>query len=160
MERLWVAIATGGYLSYIPVTLLGKRKWSGAGIIGTLEGLALMPFLPKTPVPFAVFLAVSIAAACWICGKAEKALGSHDDPRIVLDEVVGFWTTVAFLPAVPKIWLAGFVLFRLFDSCKLPPYSRLEKLPGGLGVVGDDVGAGIVANLCLRILIVMVPQLF
>ena len=160
LDRLWTALATGFYLSYIPVTLLGKRKWSGAGLIGTLEGLLLVPFLPQDPLSYAGVLTAAIAASCWICGKAEKVLGGHDDPRIVLDEVVGYWTTVAFLPAVPGVWLAGFVLFRVFDSFKLAPYSWLERLPGGLGVVGDDVGAGIVANLCLRIAVAVWPQLF
>jgi phosphatidylglycerophosphatase A len=160
LDRLWTALATGFYLSYIPVTLLGKRKWSGAGFIGTLEGLLVVPFLPQDPLPYAGVLTAAVAASCWICGKAEKALGGHDDPRIVLDEVVGYWTAVAFLPAVPSVWLAGFVLFRFFDSFKFAPYSWLERLPGGLGVVGDDVGAGIAANVFLRIAVAVWPQLF
>lgn len=153
------ALATGFYLSYIPVALLGKRKWSGAGLIGTLVGLLSVPFLPTAAVSYAAVWAIAAAASCWICGRAEKALGGHDDPRIVLDETVGYWTAVAFLPALPGVWLAGFVLFRVFDSIKLAPYSWLEELPGGLGIVGDDVGAGIAANICLRLFLNLWPGL-
>jgi phosphatidylglycerophosphatase A len=148
-ERLSVLLATGGYLSYIPVRVLGLRKWSGAGLLGTFEALALVPLLPESPRVFLGWLLASTLAACWLCGRAERTLGP-DDPRIILDEIVGYWTAIAFLPRTPGILAAAFLLFRLFDSVKLPPYKWLERLPGGYGVVGDDIGAGIVANLLVR----------
>lgn len=111
-----------------------------------------MPLLPARGWPLAVVLGAATAMACWICSVAEKALGRHDDPRIVLDEVVGFWFAAALLPQTATSWAAAFVLFRAFDSLKLPPYSWLERLPGGIGVVADDVGAGLVANAGVRIL--------
>ena len=94
-----------------------------------------------------------IVAACGICGSAEKSLKSHDDSRIVLDEIVGFWVAAAWLPRTWTAALTAFVLFRFFDSVKLPPYKWLERLPGGWGVVMDDVGAGIVANLLARLIL-------
>ncbi len=150
------ALATGLYLSYIPVKILQSlghprgRKWTGAGLVGTLEGLALLPLLPTARWPFLAALAAAVAAACWICGRAEIALGSHDDSRIVLDEVVGFWTAAALLPRTAPVLAAAFVLFRLLDSVKLPPYRWLERLPGGIGVVADDVGAAVFVNLIIR----------
>lgn len=165
LDDLATAIATGLYLSYIPVRLLSlfglgeRRKWTGAGFVGTLEGLALLFLLPRAPLGFAVCWAAAVAAACWFCGRAERALGQHDDSRIILDEVVGYWTAVAFLPWTPRVLLAAFLLFRFFDSVKLPPYRWLERLPGGLGVVADDVGAAVVANLCLRALMTLRPGL-
>lgn len=158
--RLSTALATGLYLSYIPGKFFkGFGKWTGAGLVGTLEGLVLLPFLPREPAAFGSFLLVSIVLSAWLCGRAEKALGSHDDPRIVLDEVVGYWTAVAFLPRSLKVLAAGFVLFRFFDAVKLPPYRWLERLPGGAGVVADDVGAGVVANLLLRVMMNCWPWL-
>lgn len=144
LNRLCLFLATGLHLSYIPVAVMGRRKWSGAGFIGTLVGLATAPWVsPWVLVP-------AIAASAWVCGRAERLLGAHDDPRIVLDEIVGYWTTVALLPATPAVLLGGFALFRFFDAFKFEPYASLEKLPGGWGVVGDDVGAGLVSNVILR----------
>jgi len=156
------ALATGLYLSYIPVKILQslghpRGKWTGAGFIGTLEGLALLPLLPASAAPFLAVVGAAIIAACWICGRAEIALGSHDDSRIVLDEVVGYWTTMALLPKTAPLLAAGFVLFRILDSVKLPPYRWLERLPGGIGVVADDVGAGLVANILLRVALKAFP---
>ncbi len=159
IDRLSVLLATGLHLSYIPIALGGRGKWTGAGFVGTLLGLAFVPFLPAGGLALWALLAGAAAAACWLCGRAERVLGVHDDPRIVLDEVVGLWTTVAFLPGTPRVWLAGFVVFRFFDSVKLPPYRWLERLPGGLGVVGDDVGAGIVSNLVLRAALALWPSI-
>ena len=164
-----VCLATGLYLSYIPSTLLGAlsraklfqwargRRWTGAGLMGTFEGLVLAPLLPATPLRFCAFWTCAVAASCWLCDRAEKVFGVRDDPRIVLDEVVGFWTAIAFLPPRLPVWMAAFVLFRVFDSWKLPPWSWLERLPGGLGVVADDVGAGVAANIGVRVLLRSVP---
>ena len=117
------------------------------GFLGTVEGLLLWWLLPEAPGPYAAVVAVSVAAACWICGSAGRTLKTHDDSRIVLDEIVGFWVAAAWLPRTWTAALLAFVLFRFFDSVKLPPYKWLERIPGGTGIVMDDVGAGIVANL-------------
>ena len=159
------ALATGFYLSYIPSTLIrffgapASRKWTGAGLIGTAEGLLALCVLPEEPARFGVVLVLAIVMSCWICGRAEEVLGVHDDPRIVLDEVVGYWTAVAFLPRTGRVLAAAFVLFRILDSVKLPPYRWLERLPGGIGVVADDVGAAVVANVIVRILLSYWPWL-
>lgn len=158
-ERWCLLFATGFFISYIPVKFLGTRKWSGAGLSGTCVGLLSVPLLPRDPWVLGGVLIVSIAAACWLCGRAERILGNHDDPRIVLDEIVGMWTTAAFLPRTLAVLGLGFVLFRLLDSVKLPPYAWLDRLPGGLGVVGDDVGAAVVANVLLRVLLAHWPGL-
>ena len=148
-ERACLWLATGLGISYIAPTGRG-RKWTGAGFLGTVEGLLLWFLLPADPRSYALAVAVMIVAACWICGSAEKSLKTHDDSRIVLDEIVGFWVAAAWLPRTWTAALTAFALFRFFDSVKLPPYKWLERLPGGWGVVMDDVGAGIVANLLAR----------
>ncbi|TBR23456.1 phosphatidylglycerophosphatase A [bacterium] len=151
-------MATGLHLSYIPYALLkntrlvGERRWSGAGLVGTLWGLGTLPLLP----PGAWFwplLALGVAGASWCAGRAEVLLGQHDDPRIVVDETVGFWVAAAGLPRTAGALAAAFVLFRLFDATKPPPCRRLEALPGGFGVVMDDVGAGVYANLLTRVVL-------
>ena len=153
-----VAVATGFYLSYIPVKFFeavgrparAPSNWKGAGFVGTLEGWAALYWLPQDPRTFTIALVLGILAACWISGVAEKNLGQKDDARIVIDEVVGYWVAVAFLPRRLAVLGIGFILFRFFDAVKLAPYRWLERLPGGYGVVMDDVGAGIVTNVILR----------
>lgn len=152
LERASVMLATGLGISYIAPTGRG-RKWTGAGFLGTVEGLALWALLPASPWPYALVVMAAVAASCWICGIAEKSLKTHDDSRIVLDEIVGFWVAAAWLPRTWTAALLAFVLFRFFDAVKLPPYKYLERLPGGMGVVMDDVGAGIVANLLARFIL-------
>lgn len=157
-DRVCAAIASGLYLSYIPNWLVRREplrrlnlpeRWTGGGLLGTALGWACLPFLPAGGAAEAGAVASAAAVACFICGRADKALGSHDDPRVVIDEAVGFWAAAAYQPR--SVWtLAGaFILFRVFDALKPPPIRWLESLPGGIGVVMDDVGAGLLANLVL-----------
>ncbi|MEK7389506.1 MAG: phosphatidylglycerophosphatase A [Elusimicrobiota bacterium] len=152
LDRISLWLATGLGISY-SAGAGGGRKWTGAGFLGTIEGLLLWPLLPSAPASYGVVVAGAIATACVLCGRAERMLGRHDDARIVLDEVVGFWVAAAWLPRTPVAAIAAFVCFRFFDSVKLPPYSWLERLPGGVGVVFDDVGAGVAANIVARIVL-------
>jgi len=158
LDSLSVAIATDFYLSYIPRWLLAREplrrlnlppRWTGGGLLGAGLGWALLPLVPRGGAVEALAVAAAAGAACFVCGRAESALGSHDDPRIVLDETVGFWAAAAYQPRSLWSMLAAFALFRLFDAAKPPPIGRLERLPGGIGVVMDDVGAGVLANLVL-----------
>src|SRR5689334_3575202 len=95
LKRLAVVLATGFYLSYIPVRLVGllpwardlerpDRRWTGAGFIGTLLGLAAMPLFPEKPWPYMAALLTGILAACWASGIAEQVLGQKDDSRIII----------------------------------------------------------------------------
>ena len=79
----------------------------------------------------------------------ESAWGS-DPPYVVIDEAVGFWATVFLLPPSVELGIAGFFLFRALDIVKPPPARQSEALPGGWGVVMDDLVAGIYGNLILR----------
>lgn len=85
----------------------------------------------------------------------EKDKGGHDFPEIVIDEVLGFLITMTWLPMTWQAYLAGFLLFRVLDIFKPFPIGYLdEKVPGGLGVVVDDVAAGIIANIILQVVLV------
>ena len=83
--------------------------------------------------------------------QAMERKWGKDPSRVVVDEAVGFLVTVAFLPPGLATASAGFVLFRIFDIAKPPPARRLESLPGGWGVVMDDVAAGVYGNLVLQL---------
>jgi len=144
------AFASGLFVSHLPVAYFKRTFWTGAGLLGALWGLILLPLTPTAPLPYAVFLVATNLLAVPIATVAGRAYGLQDDPRIIIDETAGFWTSVAFLPRDTYHLAAAFILFRLFDVYKLPAVRRLEKLPGGWGVILDDTAAGILTCLLLH----------
>jgi phosphatidylglycerophosphatase A len=107
-------------------------------------------------VPELVVIVVLLPIAVWAAHRAEKSLG-HDASPIVIDEVVGQLIT---LWNAPRSWpwvLAGFLLFRAFDVLKPLGADRLQDLPGGFGIVADDVLAGVYAALVLQALVLWLP---
>ncbi|MBI4249618.1 MAG: phosphatidylglycerophosphatase A [Elusimicrobia bacterium] len=150
---VWVAkfFATGAFLGYVPSLLSPSKKYTGAGFIGTAIGWALLPVLPASGLSQAGAITVACLAAAGAAHAAQKDFGTGDDPRIIIDETVGYFVSVAFLPRTLSVTLTAFVLFRALDTFKLPPIKAMEKLPGGLGIVGDDLAAGAAVNLILRL---------
>lgn len=125
------------------------------GTAGTLVGVLLcLAFLPLHWVFRCLFVAALVGVAVYVSGRAEEIYGKKDDQRIVIDEIAGF--LVAMLPvAINFLNLAlAFVLFRIFDIWKPYPLRKFQELPGGWGVVVDDIGAGIYAAAVLLLLVV------
>lgn len=131
----------------------------GAGLAprapGTVGSLVTVPaYLLLAPLPPALYLALLaglFALGVWVTARAERALGTHDHPGIVWDEVVGQLTALFLAPAEPLWLLAGFLLFRLFDVWKPGPIRWLnDRLTGGWGIMTDDLAAGAAAAACLH----------
>ena len=131
----------------------------GAGLLprapGTWGTLAAVPlYLLLAGLPLVVYLtlvAVLFGLGIWACGRAGRELGVHDHSAIVWDEVVGYLVAMAGLPRQWGWVLAGFVLFRLFDILKPWPIGWLDRrVQGGLGVMLDDLGAGIAVLALLQ----------
>ena len=100
---------------------------------------------------YVLMLLVTTAAGIWICGRTADDLGIHDHGGIVWDEFVGLWITLFMVPMDWRWILAGFALFRLLDILKPWPIKWADKqVEGGLGIMLDDVLAGIMAALCLQ----------
>jgi phosphatidylglycerophosphatase A len=119
---------------------------------GTLLALLLTPLLPSDNTAFAFFCLAFLPFSIWIAGLAEKSYITHDDPRIVIDEMIGYWTALLFLDRTPFNLAAAFVLFRALDTLKPWPIKKLEiSLSGGFGIITDDVLAGAEANLLTRL---------
>jgi phosphatidylglycerophosphatase A len=93
----------------------------------------------------------------WSGTHAEHALGVDPAP-VVLDEVVGMLTTLALLPVTLFGAIVGFVVFRVLDVVKPWPSNRMERWPGGLGVMADDLMAAVYGNLLMRGLVLMAPS--
>ena len=88
----------------------------------------------------------------WAADRAEQIFETKDDGRITIDEIAGQFVSLLWLPLRPEVWLAGFLLFRLFDIWKPPPVRAAERMAGGAGVMLDDLLAGLYANLCGQLL--------
>jgi len=98
------------------------------------------------------FTILFIIFSIWISNEASSARKDPDPGWVVIDEVCGYLVTMFLIPySITNIFL-GFLFFRFFDILKPPPIRRFESLPGGLGIVTDDVIAGIYANIILQIL--------
>ena len=98
-------------------------------------------------------LAGCTALGVWVAGEAERLCGSKDATPIVIDEIVGVLLTYYAVPVALLPVLVGFVCFRCFDILK--PLPQLEQLPGGWGIMLDDLCAGLLAQGCLRLLLVL-----
>jgi phosphatidylglycerophosphatase A len=88
----------------------------------------------------------------------EKEYG-EDPSQAVIDEVAGQWISLLFIPFSPLTVLLSFILFRLFDVLKPGPVDWAQRLPGGWGIMSDDVLAGIFANLSLQLVLLALPML-
>lgn len=149
MRHLAVLIATWGGIGRVPIA---------PGTAGTLAAVPLFPLLAHlratAPVLHVLAVAALLAAAVWAAGAASRAFAEPDSGRIVIDEVSGYVVATAFLDFS---WLAAaiaFALFRLFDVVKPFPVSWVDRhVHGGLGVVGDDVLAGVLAGVATRVVL-------
>ena len=148
-QKSVVFLATGCYignLSFAP------------GTFGSALGLFLCYFLSKIGLLRSLFLTIAfIFCAMWIAHEAEKILQTKDPGCIVIDEIAGMILTLFGLPFNMMTLILGFVLFRVLDIWKPFPIRFLDKnLSGGVGIVMDDVAAGILSNLVLRIILITI----
>ncbi len=135
--------ATFFYIGYIPLRPGTVGTVGAVGIFYLASGFSLLSY--------SLFLLGFIIFSVWVSGEAEGFLGKADPAQIVIDEVCGYLVTMLYVaPSLTNI-IIGFFLFRVFDIAKPPPLRKLERLPGGMGVVADDVFAGIYANIALQI---------
>ena len=140
-----------------PVDLLAFGLGSGLsprapGTAGTLAAAAVWLALPISSFALALpLIFAATAAGVWICGRSAARRGGGDHPGIVWDEFAGCWITLALVPAGWGWALAGLLLFRVLDILKPWPIKWLDRnVAGGLGIMLDDVVAGIMAALCLQ----------
>ena len=144
MDRLFMTIATGFGAGYLP---------KAPGTWGSLLALPLHFFLRQlAPNHYALALGGIFFIAVITAGQAEKILDRKDPGVIVIDEVIGMLITLIGAPNNPLIWLLGFLIFRFFDIFKPYPIRIIDqRINGGMGIVLDDVLAGIYSCIVLQI---------
>lgn len=146
MDRIVIFLASGAYVGYIP---------TAPGTFGSLLALPILVALARASwsVAAVVMLTAIVAVAAMpVCGRAGRIFGQSDSSRIVLDEVCGMLIAGALLP--PTIWALGlaFAAFRFFDIAKPFPAGYFDRhVKNGIGVVADDLVAGVYANLVVRV---------
>src|SRR5882672_3514253 len=153
LRRIGVFIATCAYVGYAPVA---------PGTFGSAIGLAVFYVVRRqrsTTVEVAAIVVLAVVGL-WSATEAEHHFGGIDPGPVVIDEVVGMLMTLALHPVNVAGALAGFFIFRVLDVVKPWPARRLELLPGGFGVVLDDVMAGVYGNLMVWGLVRLLPAWF
>lgn len=144
MNQLIMAIATGAYVGKIP---------KAPGTWGSVA--ALLPWLLIKDLPLPLYCAIIVGTfivGFLAAGSAEKLLDAPDSGAIVIDEIVGMFITLLLAPAHPLAWLVGLIYFRIFDIAKpFPVYWLDQHIHGGIGIMLDDVVAGLYALLALQL---------
>jgi phosphatidylglycerophosphatase A len=147
------------FLARVVATAFGSGYSPFApGTAGSAVGLLL--FWPmagwRWPWQVGACLALLLVGALAATRVAER-VGSKDPGIVVVDEVLGQWVTLLALPFTPATAVLGFLLFRAMDIVKPWPARDLERLPGGWGIMADDVAAGVYAHLALRVGLLVWP---
>lgn len=138
--RLAVAIATGFGLGYAPLA---------PGTVASLVTAVVLGLVPFSRIGLVVFLLVVVVVGTWAAHVAERVIGGKDPGAIVIDEVAGMTLSVVAFPLTPEVLAAGLAFFRVFDVFKPPPARESQRLTGGVGVMIDDLIAGLYALGCV-----------
>ena len=143
VDHLALIIATAGGAGYSPVA---------PGTAGSLVAVAILWLVPFSRSGLIVYFILVTLVGVWAAHRAEIVLGSKDPGAIVIDEVAGMTLSVLALPLTPVVLAVAFVLFRVFDVVKPPPARGSQSLRGGVGVMVDDLVAGLYALAVVGVL--------
>lgn len=136
-------IATLGFVGYMPIA-----PGTFGSAVAALFFILFKPSISSNIILLLLIIPLGIIAS----GKAEVMLGEKDSRHIVIDEVGGYALSVLFLPDNSTTYIMAFFLFRLFDILKPPPIRYLERnIPGGTGIMLDDLIAGIYTNITIQL---------
>jgi phosphatidylglycerophosphatase A len=119
------------------------------GTVGSALTALVLWLVPFSRAGLVVVLVAVIVAGIWAADRAERVLGGKDPGAIVVDEVAGMTLAALLIPRTLGPLAVAFLLFRVFDIVKPPPAHAAQRLPGGFGVVVDDLIAGLYALLVL-----------
>jgi len=138
------ALSTFFYIGYLPFI---------PGTFGSIAGVFLFWFLKDNIQLYMLSVVFLIILGFSIAGRAERLLNRKDASCIVIDEVSGMLLGLIFIPYDIKLIIIGFFLFRLLDTLKPYPAGALEELKGSIGIMGDDIVAGLYTNIILQVVL-------
>lgn len=139
-------LSTFFYVGYLPLI---------PGTFGSLAGVLLYYLIKISDLNYFLSTLAIIVVGFLVCGKAEKLMQKSDPRYVVIDEVAGMLVTLLFIPYDIKLIVIAFILFRILDTLKPYPAGRLERLKGSVGIMSDDLVAGLYANLILQIVLMV-----
>ena len=143
-EKLFLAGLGSGLLPYAPGT------WGS--LVGLILGVAILSYFP-TETLFLLTILITLFGIHEI-DKYEQSCGIHDDKRIVIDEIAGIWLALCFSGISPMATGLSFIFFRIYDIKKPSIIGRIDRdAPGGMGVMGDDLVAGVAAGLSSALIV-------
>jgi len=141
-DKTIVALSTFFYTGYLPFI---------CGTFGSLAGLLLYYLIKDNTAVFIIGTVICITIGLCVSGEAEKILDKKDSQHIVIDEVSGMLVSLIGVPYDIKLVVMAFIFFRLLDTFKPYPAGKLQELKGSLGVMSDDIIAGLYTNIIIHI---------
>lgn len=137
-------LSTFFYVGYLPLI---------PGTFGSIAGVFLFYCVKDNNFIHILLTLTVIILGFLISGRAEKVFNKKDSRCIVIDEVSGTLLALIFIPYDIKLVILAFILFRILDTLKPYPAGRLENLPGSIGIMGDDIVAGLYTNIILQVVL-------
>lgn len=135
-------ISSGLYLGYLP---------KAPGTFGSLLGVLIYLLLREFRIVYIIVVTLLFVIGFLISKKAEDIFGKKDSPKIVIDEIAALCFVYLFIKPTLLMISLGFVLFRIFDILKPFPIKRVQEMPGSLGIMLDDIAAGIYVIIILAV---------
>ena len=145
-DRIYKMIASIFYIGYLPVA---------PGTLGSLAAIILYYFICYSAAIMTIVTLAVIILGFLTAGRVEKIFREKDPGEIVIDEFAGMLISLYRLPPTMGYVVTGFLLFRFFDIVKPKPISSLEKLKGSMGIMSDDIVAGVYANIILQVVYIL-----
>ena len=143
-DRMMMRLATLGPVGFLRPA---PGSWGSAAALVMGAGLAFL-----SPRLLEIAALVVCILGTMAAGIYQRQTGRHDAGEVVIDEVAGQWIALLVVPLDWRWYVTAFLLFRIFDILKPGPVRMAEKLPGGVGVMADDIVAGVFAAVCLLIM--------
>ncbi|MGB9663908.1 MAG: phosphatidylglycerophosphatase A [Ignavibacteria bacterium] len=149
-DRIKLLFATGFFIGYFPIA---------SGTAGSFLAILIYLFVPNFYEPYIliIFILLFLVIGIYTSDFAEKVYG-FDPPEVVIDEIVGMWFTMLFVPKTFLLAAIGFILFRVFDIIKPFPAKQSQEFKGGLGIMLDDLVAGFYALIILHLILLIFPE--